>query len=100
MYLIKHPAEDINAQRLKENDVISIGKKWFIIREELGLEDKLKLTKLRDGKKYTIVAIKSFGCVSDFRKIGVVIEDRWVEDLSVDVDEENTKEEEKEETTP
>jgi len=92
MYLIKHKAEIINGQKLKKNDVISIDKKWFIIREELALEDKLKLTKLRNGKSYTVHAIHSFGVVSNFRKIGYVIDEKWVENLDKDMEEEEEEE--------
>lgn len=84
MYLIKHKGVRKNAKRLKTNDVISINKKWYVIREELGLEDTLKLSGLRDGKKYTVEAIVSFGAVDDFLKVGKIIESKFIEEINID----------------
>ncbi|CAG7579682.1 MAG: hypothetical protein SLAVMIC_00009 [uncultured marine phage] len=85
MYLIKQIGEDVSAQELEVNDVIAVSKKWYVITEKLGLEDKLQMRGLRNGVNYTIDAVKSFGTVRDFRKIGRVTKDRWVEDLSKDI---------------
>lgn len=84
MYLIKEIAQEINAKELLENDVISINKKWYIVREKLGLMDELKICGLRDQKNYTMKAVLGFGTVDSFRKIGRVVEDRWVEDLNIE----------------
>lgn len=84
MYLIKEKGKEVNAQELKEDDVISINKKWYVVREELGLDDELKISGLRDQKPYTMKAVLGFGFVDSFRKIGKVVEDRWVEDLNIE----------------
>ena len=85
MYLIKQVAEEVSGQTLEVNDVISIDKKWYVVTEELGLEDKLMMRGLRNGVNYTINAIQAFGKVREFRKIGKIVEDRWIEDLSPDL---------------
>jgi len=84
MYLIKKPAEEVNAKELEMDDVISINKKWYVVRERLGLSDELKITGLRDNVNYTMKAVVGFGTVDSFRRIGFIMEDRWVEDLDIE----------------
>lgn len=81
MYLIKEVGREVNAKELEENDVVSIHKKWYIVREKLGLSDELEITGLRDNKPYTMSVVIGFGTVGSLRKVGRVIEDKWVEDL-------------------
>jgi hypothetical protein len=84
MYLIKQKGIKTNAMKLKANDVISLNKKWYVIREELELEDLLKLTGLRDGTKYTIEAVVSFGVVDSFLKVGRIISSRYIEEIDIE----------------
>jgi hypothetical protein len=85
MYLIKHKVNVVSAQTLEPNDVISIGtpKKWYIVSEKLGLSDKLIIIGLRDGKKYTVNALKAYAQVANFKKVGYVLDRKSVEDLSI-----------------
>jgi len=85
MYLIKQKVKSISAQKLDPNDVISINKIWYVVREKLELDDELKLTGLRCGKRYTIEALKAFGAVTEFKKVGIIVEDEKVEELSIDM---------------
>lgn len=84
MYLIKQKGVKTKANKLKVNDVISINKKWYVIREELELEDHLKLSGLRDGKKYTMEAVVSFGVVDEFLKVGKLVKSKLVEEINID----------------
>lgn len=85
MYLIKQKGKELSAQKLDPNDVISINKKWYVVREKLGLEDELKLTGLRCGKRFTIEALKAFGAVTEFRKVGEIVENKKVEELTLNM---------------